>query len=34
MVRLAKRKYFEGKTFPKLNTTLHEAYKDGQLKLF
>lgn len=34
MVRLAKRKYFEGKTFPKLNTTLHESYKDGQLKLF
>ncbi|TDT46513.1 DNA repair photolyase [Maribacter spongiicola] len=33
MVRLAKRKYFEGKTFPKLNTTLHESYKDGQLKL-
>jgi len=34
MVRLAKGKYFEGKTFPKLNTTLHESYKDGQLKLF
>ena len=34
MMRLAKSKYFKNKTFPKLNTELHEAYKDGQLKLF
>lgn len=34
MVCLAKRKYFKDKTFPKLNTSLHEAYKDGQMKLF
>ena len=34
MVRLAKRKYFKGRNFPKLNTSLHESYKDGQLKLF
>mgnify|MGYP003632498317 FL=1 len=34
MVRLAKMKYFKDKKFPKLNTNMHEAYKDGQLKLF
>ncbi|WP_036151219.1 PA0069 family radical SAM protein [Maribacter forsetii] len=34
MVRLAKRTYFKDKSFPKLNTSLHESYKDGQLKLF
>lgn len=34
MVRLAKNKYFKNKKFPKLNTHLHEAYKDGQLSLF
>ncbi|WP_430428378.1 PA0069 family radical SAM protein [Maribacter litoralis] len=34
MVRLAKRTYFNNRTFPKLNTQLHESYKDGQLKLF
>ena len=34
MMRLAKSKYFKNKTFPKLNTELHEVYKDGQLKLF
>ncbi|TKD67248.1 PA0069 family radical SAM protein [Flavobacterium sp. ASW18X] len=34
MVQLAKAKYFKGKRFPKLRTDLHEAYKDGQLKLF
>lgn len=34
MVRLAKRTYFRGKSFPKLNSSLHESYKDGQLKLF
>ena len=34
LVKLAKHKYFKDKTMPKLNTTLHEAYKDGQLRLF
>ncbi|WP_419213364.1 PA0069 family radical SAM protein [Maribacter sp. X9] len=34
MMRLAKLKYFKDKKFPSLNTQLHEAYKDGQLKLF
>lgn len=34
MVKLAKLKYFKDKTMPKLNTMLHEQYKDGQLKLF
>lgn len=34
MVRLAKRTYFKDKSFPKLNSSLHESYKDGQLKLF
>ncbi|RNC88261.1 MAG: PA0069 family radical SAM protein [Winogradskyella sp.] len=33
-VRLARLKYFKHKSMPKLNTTLHEQYKDGQLKLF
>ena len=33
-VKLAKRKYFNGKVMPNLNTTLHEQYKKGQLKLF
>ncbi|HEX8269236.1 MAG TPA: PA0069 family radical SAM protein [Flavobacterium sp.] len=31
---LARKKFFAGKVFPELNTTLHEQYKDGQLKLF
>jgi DNA repair photolyase len=31
---LAKRKYFKYKAIPKLNTALHEQYKDGQMKLF
>ena len=31
---LAKRKYFKYKSMPKLNTKLHEQYKDGQMKLF
>lgn len=31
---LARLKYFRGKTMPKLNTSLHEQYKDGQMKLF
>ncbi|MDF4201637.1 PA0069 family radical SAM protein [Maribacter sp. SA7] len=34
MVRLAKRTYFKDKSFPKLNTSLHESHKNGQLKLF
>ncbi|WP_228236809.1 PA0069 family radical SAM protein [Allomuricauda sp. M10] len=34
MARLARRRYFEGKTYPKLNMELHQQYKDGQLKLF
>ena len=34
LMALAKLKYFKGKSMPKLNTTLHEQYKDGQLKLF
>jgi len=34
MVRLANRIYFKDKSFPKLNASLHELYKDGQLKLF
>lgn len=34
LVKLAKLKYFKDKTMPKLNTSLHEQYKDGQLKLF
>ncbi len=34
LVKLAKLKYFKNKAMPKLNRTLHEQYKDGQLKLF
>ncbi|MDX1364348.1 PA0069 family radical SAM protein [Arenibacter latericius] len=34
MVHLAKRKYFKDKSLPKLNTSLHHQYKDGQLRLF
>ena len=34
LVALARRKYFKDKAMPKLNTTLHEEYKIGQLKLF
>ncbi|WP_411029534.1 PA0069 family radical SAM protein [Spongiimicrobium sp. 3-5] len=34
MAHLARLRYFKGKTFPRLNTTLHEQYKDGQLRLF
>lgn len=33
-IRLARLKYFKGKSMPRLNTNLHEQYKDGQLKLF
>ncbi|RAJ17986.1 PA0069 family radical SAM protein [Olleya aquimaris] len=34
LVKLAKHKYFKDKTMPKLNTSLHDVYKEGQLKLF
>ncbi|AYN66205.1 PA0069 family radical SAM protein [Euzebyella marina] len=34
LVNLAKRTYFKNKAFPKLNTDLHEQFKEGQLKLF
>lgn len=34
LVRLARQKYFKDKRMPKLNTTLHEQYKTGQMKLF
>jgi len=33
-VVLAKRKYFSDKVFPKLNHSLYDQYKDGQLQLF
>lgn len=31
---LAKKTYFKGRTFPKLNTSLHASYKSGQYSLF
>jgi len=34
LVHLARLKYFIGKQMPRLNTDLHEQYKDGQMKLF
>ncbi|MGC1632899.1 MAG: radical SAM protein, partial [Gelidibacter sp.] len=34
MVKMSKRNYFKDKSMPKLNTALHEQFKDGQLKLF
>ena len=34
LLRLAKHSYFKGKTFPVLNTQVHQQYKDGQLRLF
>jgi len=34
LVKLARLKYFKNKRTPKLNTTLHEVYKNGQMKLF
>lgn len=34
LIKLARHKYFKDKAMPKLNTTLHEQYKEGQLKLF
>ncbi len=32
--KLAKNKYYKDKVFPTLNTSMHEDFKDGQLKLF
>ena len=34
LVTLARLKYFKNKVMPKLNTDLHEPFKDGQMKLF
>ncbi|HSR60626.1 MAG TPA: PA0069 family radical SAM protein [Robiginitalea sp.] len=34
MARLSRRRYFEGREFPALNTELHARYKNGQLSLF
>jgi len=34
LVKMARRRYFEGKTFPKLNKNLHEQFKNGQMTLF
>jgi len=34
LVKLARLKYFKNKAMPKLNTSLHETYKNGQMKLF
>jgi len=34
LVKLARLKYFKGKEMPKLNTSIHEQFKGGQLKLF
>ncbi|WP_443089855.1 PA0069 family radical SAM protein [Winogradskyella sp. ECml5-4] len=34
LIKLARFKYFKYKTMPKLNTSLHQPCKDGQMKLF
>ncbi|HKL89730.1 MAG TPA: radical SAM protein, partial [Allomuricauda sp.] len=34
MAQIAKKRYFKDRVFPPLNTELHTAYKDGQMKLF
>lgn len=34
MVHLARRNYFMGREYPKLDTQKHQAYKTGQLRLF
>lgn len=34
LMQIARKKYFKNKSMPKLNTCLHQQYKDGQLKLF
>ncbi|HEX9979572.1 MAG TPA: PA0069 family radical SAM protein [Flavobacterium sp.] len=33
-ISLARRKFFSGRVYPELNTTLFQQYKGGQLKLF
>ena len=34
LVKLARQKYFKDKVMPKLNSNLHDQFKEGQLKLF
>ncbi len=34
MARLARKRYFEGREFPALNTELHAQFKNGQWRLF
>lgn len=34
LLRLARNTYFKDKKLPKLNKSLHESYKNGQMKLF
>jgi DNA repair photolyase len=34
LIQLARLKYFKNKKMPRLNTTLHEQYKNGQYSLF
>ena len=34
VARIAKHRFFAGRKFPKLNTELHQEYKNGQLRLF
>ena len=34
LVKLARSKYFKDKCMPKLNTELHEQFKNGQMRLF
>ena len=34
LVKMARLKYFKDKRMPRLNTELHETYKNGQMKLF
>ncbi len=34
MASLARKRYFNGRSFPQLNTEIHEQHKNGQMKLF
>lgn len=34
LAKLARLKYYKGKTYPQLNTSSHDTYKTGQMKLF
>lgn len=34
LIKIARKKHFTNKVFPKLNTTLYEQFRDGQMKLF